>query len=93
MHVMKQQHKDPMLIQALTERVGERVKSRRMELGMSQTALSKNSGIHPSAISKIEGGTLLPTLARLVLLAEALGVPASALLDAGEIVEAHHGRS
>lgn len=46
-----------------------RIKSIREELGLSQTKVSEETGIHQSFISKYENGTLEPNIEQLGILA------------------------
>ncbi len=62
-------------------RLGRAVKARREELGLTLRALASMSGISSSMISDIERGTKSPTVSTLSLLARALSVPISALVD------------
>jgi transcriptional regulator with XRE-family HTH domain len=61
--------------------VAEAVRGRREQLGLSLRALASKSGVSSSMISDIERGAKSPTVSRLAALAEALGVPISALID------------
>ncbi len=62
--------------------VGRAVKARREALGLTIRRLAVKSGISPSTISDIERGTKSPTVSTLSILAKALGVPISALVEA-----------
>lgn len=55
--------------------VGERIKARRLLLGMSQAALADKCGITFQQIQKYEKGTNGLRLGRMKLVAAALGVP------------------
>lgn len=55
-------------------RFGKRIRSLRMERGLSQMALAELVGVHLNSINKIELGDGNPTLATVVALGEALGV-------------------
>jgi transcriptional regulator with XRE-family HTH domain len=65
----------------LSKRVGRAVKARREELRLTLRALASKSGISSSMISDIERGEKSPTISTLSVLAAALGVPISALVD------------
>jgi transcriptional regulator with XRE-family HTH domain len=58
------------------------VKQRRIELGISQSALADRLGVDQGYISDIERGTRNPSLIRLAPLAEALDTTPSALISA-----------
>jgi transcriptional regulator with XRE-family HTH domain len=62
-------------------RVAAAVKDRRERLGMTMRALASRSGISSSMISEIERGAKSPTISTLSALAQALGVPLSALVE------------
>jgi transcriptional regulator with XRE-family HTH domain len=64
-----------------TARVAEAIKTRRELLGLTLRALASRSGVSSSMISDVERGTKSPTIATLSALAQALGVPISALVD------------
>jgi transcriptional regulator with XRE-family HTH domain len=51
---------------------GHRIRSRRMELGVSQEALAATSGLHRTYISSVELGERNISLRNILLLAEAL---------------------
>jgi transcriptional regulator with XRE-family HTH domain len=68
----------------VTMRVAQAVKHRREQLGLTLRALAVRSGVSSSMISDIERGAKSPTIATISALAEALGLPLSALLD-GEV--------
>lgn len=53
-------------------RLGQRLRMRRVEIGLSLRALSDCTGVAPSTISRIENGLFLPTFLTAVRLAEAL---------------------
>ena len=60
---------------------GQRVRSRRIELGMTQNALAKAAGYHSrSTINKIESGERNLSFPRIAELAEALDVTPDYLL-------------
>lgn len=54
--------------------VGKRIKSLRLEAGLSQEALAEHCGIFRTYLSRIESGSANPTLVILVALATSLGV-------------------
>jgi len=54
--------------------VGERIKNRRIELGISQTQLAKVAELTPAAISQFEAGSRKPSFDAISNLASALNV-------------------
>ena len=63
------------------ERFAENLKALRTERGWSQQDLSRESKLHTTAISKMERGKRAPRFPTIVILAEALGVPAGRLFE------------
>jgi transcriptional regulator with XRE-family HTH domain len=61
--------------------VAHAVKHRREQLGLTLRALAARSGVSSSMISDIERGAKSPTISTLSALAQALGVPITALVD------------
>lgn len=61
--------------------IGEKIKHCRESMGLSQGKLSKLSGIAQSSISYIESGNKKPNIETISILAKALDVPVSFLLD------------
>jgi transcriptional regulator with XRE-family HTH domain len=66
----------------LTKHVAKAVKARREELKLTLRGLASRSRISASMISDIERGAKSPTVATLAILAAALQVPISSLVDA-----------
>jgi len=64
-------------------RTGRAVKRQREAAGLSLRMLAARSGVSPSMISDIERGTKSPTVTTIVRIAQALGVTAADLIDAG----------
>ena len=60
---------------------GERIKARRKSLKLSQVELAKKSGLSQQGISGIESGRSSPSEATIKLLANALSVSISELLE------------
>ena len=60
--------------------LGEKVRSLRMQAGITQADLSERSGMFRTHLSRIEGGTANPTLNAIVSIAHALEVPPGELL-------------
>jgi transcriptional regulator with XRE-family HTH domain len=63
------------------ERFAANLKTLRAERGWSQEDLSRHTGLHTTAISKIERADRAPRFPTVVVLAEALDVPAGRLFD------------
>lgn len=61
--------------------VGERVRTRRTELGLSQMALAERIGLHFTFVSSVERGERNLSLSSLLRLAEGLQVNPAALVD------------
>ncbi|HEX3980209.1 MAG TPA: helix-turn-helix transcriptional regulator [Acidimicrobiales bacterium] len=53
---------------------GERIRKRRLRLGISQEALADLSGLHPQTVGRIERGQSNVTLMNVVVLADVLDV-------------------
>lgn len=64
----------------LKDVLGKKIKHLRLEFGITQTVLSKRSGIFRTHVSRIECGTANPTLTAIVALARALEVAPATLL-------------
>jgi transcriptional regulator with XRE-family HTH domain len=65
---------------ALALAVRQRVRQLRRDRGLTQEQLCERAGISVDAITRIESGSRVPTLATLDAIASALGVPVAALL-------------
>jgi transcriptional regulator with XRE-family HTH domain len=63
------------------ERFAANMKELRAEHGWSQEDLSRYSGLHYTAISKMERGARAPRFPTVIVLAEAFKVPAARLFD------------
>jgi transcriptional regulator with XRE-family HTH domain len=61
--------------------VGEKIRARRIELGMTMDELGNAIGVQRSAINKYEKGVIELTASRIAALARALRVPVFYLLD------------
>jgi transcriptional regulator with XRE-family HTH domain len=71
----------PTIADKIARRVGQAIKERREGLSLTLRALASKSGISASMISDIERGAKSPTISTLSVLAAALGVPTSTLVD------------
>jgi len=60
--------------------LGERIRSQRELLGLSQAKFAEVAGVTPNYVGVVERGEKLPTLETLEAMARALGVEAGALL-------------
>ncbi|EGQ8132128.1 MULTISPECIES: helix-turn-helix domain-containing protein [Vibrio harveyi group] len=65
----------------LLKSFGERVKSLRVELGMSQERLAESSGLHRTYIGSLERGQRNVSYLNILKIAAALGISASVLLE------------
>ena len=71
-------------LDALTpESLGARLRELRTSTGVSLRALAAKLGISPSAVSQIERGVMRPSVSRLIAYVGAIGVPLSAVFEAG----------
>jgi transcriptional regulator with XRE-family HTH domain len=71
-------------LEALTpESLGARLRELRTGAGVSLRALAGRLGISPSAVSQIERGVMRPSVSRLIAYVGAIGVPLSAVFEAG----------
>jgi transcriptional regulator with XRE-family HTH domain len=71
-------------LDALTpESLGARLRELRTGAGVSLRALAGRLGISPSAVSQIERGVMRPSVSRLIAYVGAIGVPLSAVFEAG----------
>ncbi|HLZ77412.1 helix-turn-helix transcriptional regulator [Phenylobacterium sp.] len=69
---------------ALDAALGERIRRRRRELGMSQSALGGKLGITFQQVQKYENGTNRVSATMLVKLSDALGMPVTEILHEAE---------
>lgn len=65
------------------EEVGEHIRARRLQQGLTLEELSELSGLHASYIGQIERGVKKSSLKTVSSLAKALGVPVGRLFDDG----------
>lgn len=61
--------------------LGERIRSRRMKLCMSQEALAEKAGISANTVSRIEGGQMSMTIGIFIKLVQVLDTDANSLLE------------
>jgi transcriptional regulator with XRE-family HTH domain len=54
--------------------LGSRVRIRREELSLSQTALALRAGVHPNVVGRLERGIYNPSVLKLMAVAGALRV-------------------
>jgi len=66
----------------VAERIGPRIRARRLELGMSMRELARRLGVSPSFVSRLENGRCPPSVGTLRALTSELRISASALLSA-----------
>jgi len=64
-----------------TEAFGEVLRELRLERGLTQEALALDAGTERSHISALERAEKGPSLATILRLAQALGIPAGEILD------------
>jgi transcriptional regulator with XRE-family HTH domain len=76
------EHNVSTIANKLTKHIAKAVKTRREELKLTLRELASQSRISASMISDIERGAKSPTVATLAILAAALQVPISSLVDA-----------
>lgn len=61
--------------------IGRNIRCTRTGMGMTQQQLAEQCGLTKSMISKVENGVVVPALATLTKIAQALGVKASQLIE------------
>ena len=64
--------------------VGQNVRKRRLEMGMSQEELAHKAGLHRTYVGGIERGERNPSLSSLAKIADALDVDPQYLLSSNE---------
>jgi transcriptional regulator with XRE-family HTH domain len=67
--------------EGLAKAFGKRLRTIRLERGLTQEQLAERASVHPTFISNVERGYSAPTLVTLVRLARALGVKPGDLTD------------
>lgn len=76
---------DPSIVaERAEESVGERIRRRRQELGLSQVALAEAAGINQGYLSQIERGKANPRRRTVDALAVALNLPQGVLIGGGD---------
>ncbi|MDA8447877.1 helix-turn-helix domain-containing protein [Paracidovorax valerianellae] len=60
--------------------VGASIRARRLSAGMSQDQLAERLEVGPEAVSRMERGVVMPTIPRLVELANVLNCPVEAFI-------------
>ncbi|HNO80492.1 MAG TPA: LexA family transcriptional regulator [Phycisphaerae bacterium] len=75
---------NPMIARRAVERIGDRVRARRRELGMSQVKLADVAGINQGYLSAIERHHRKPAARTILALAVALDIPQAVLIGEGE---------
>jgi XRE family transcriptional regulator, regulator of sulfur utilization len=68
----------------LNQRLGRRVRARRLGAGLSLGDLARASGLSKTILAKIESGAGNPSVETLYRLSQALAVPFGALLEGGD---------
>jgi transcriptional regulator with XRE-family HTH domain len=69
------------LAQRRRERLGDNVRRHRQALGWTQDELAHHAGVDRKSINRIEKAAYSPSIDRLFLVADALGVTGSQLLE------------
>ncbi|BBC33776.1 hypothetical protein SGFS_050700 [Streptomyces graminofaciens] len=75
----------------MEESLGRAVRTRRTEIGMTQTRLAELSGMTQAAISRLEHGKCMPTFPLLERIASAFGSPLLVSIEPGRGVTASFG--
>ncbi len=70
---------------ALAGAVGQAVARERLTKGMTQEQVAEALGIGPEAVSRFERGTIMPSLGRLIELAEVFGCSVDRFLLRGDL--------
>lgn len=61
--------------------IGRHLRELREQRNLSQSDLAEAAGLERKAVQRIETAAVIPSLERLLEIADALGLPASALLE------------
>ncbi|MDE2143674.1 MAG: helix-turn-helix transcriptional regulator [Elusimicrobia bacterium] len=73
---------------AIYREVGERIRAKRLRLGLTLEELAELSGLHASYIGQIERNGKKASLQTIAAVAKALGVPAGRLFASGPLKRA-----
>jgi transcriptional regulator with XRE-family HTH domain len=73
------------LVDEIAVRLGQAIKRRRLAVGLTQEELAERSDMHWTYVSQIEHGRRNISVAALIRIGRALGVPASQLLAEAEV--------
>jgi transcriptional regulator with XRE-family HTH domain len=76
---------NPRAAGAVDKKIGTRIRTRRLEIGMSQEALAAKLGITFQQVQKYEKGVNRVAASTLLDLSEALGVPVTELLPLRQV--------
>jgi transcriptional regulator with XRE-family HTH domain len=76
---------------ALAKKVGKAIAGRRHVQGMTQEVMAEHLGVGLEAVSRMERGQIMPSVARLVEVAELLRCPMQDFLVAGSDRAMDHG--
>ncbi|MDO5356689.1 MAG: helix-turn-helix domain-containing protein [Conchiformibius sp.] len=68
-------------LSAINRQIGQSIAKRRQQAGLTQEQVAERLGIGYVAVSRMERGLVMPTVARLYQLAEILGCSSADLLD------------
>ena len=71
----------------IAKTIGQRIRSYRLQLGLSQEKVAELSGCHPTYIGQVERGEKNATLESIEKIAAAIEVPLSKLFDKMEASE------
>jgi transcriptional regulator with XRE-family HTH domain len=66
--------------ETVAQRIGPRIRARRIELGISQRQLASRLGVSASFVSRVETGQCPPSVVTLRAMTSELGISASELL-------------
>lgn len=69
--------------ESLRQRIGSALRRERARTGWSAAELARRSGVSKASVSQLEAGAGNPSVETLWSLSDALGIPFSALVDAG----------
>ena len=75
------------------KKIGNKIKKRRIELGISQKELAKKTNISPAIMSQHENGDVAISLSKLIEIANVLDTTPNYLLDFKEKSEANNSMS